>query len=97
MTEFEIEMRGKLIAQSYLIELALGSILAANPQRVQLLEKLRFDVLTQLRSDYSSIGPGVPSPDAAMAVIASATDALTDHIDRMIGQFSNPKPPIHHA
>lgn len=97
MTETDIELRGRLIAQGYLLEIALGSLLSARPDRTELLARLRFDLHAQLRLDYSGTGPGIPSPDATPAVVSFASRCLDEHLDRLAGQFDNPAPPRHSA
>lgn len=97
MNEFETEMRGRIIALSYLAEIALGSILAQNPDRVATLERLRFDWHTQLRSDHAATGPASLSPNADPAVVRVAGEAIDIHVARLIAQFENPAPPRHRA
>lgn len=94
MNEFETEMRGRIIALSYLVEISLGSILAGNPDRIRKLEEMRFALVSQLQLDYAATGPAYPSPDATAPVVRIATGVLNDHIDRLLRQFEVPAQPL---
>ena len=61
------------------------------------INKLRFDLVAQLRVDHQAGGPGFPSPDAEVAVVDAATDYLNQIFDRLASQFGLPPPPRHTA
>lgn len=97
MTDQDIELRAKLLAHSYLIEVAIGTLISNHPQPTRMIEKLRFDLVAQLRADHQAGGPAFPSPDAEAVVVDASTDYLYQMFDRLASQFELQPPPRHNA
>ncbi len=92
-----VEMQSKLLAQSYLLEILLGSIISPQPDPINAINNLRFELVAQLRDDHLPGRPGFPSPDATAAVVESATNHLNQMFDRLASQFELQPPPRHTA
>lgn len=86
-----------LAAQGYLIELLLMNIAHQQSDPLGLIEKMRFQLETQLHSDVSRLGEVFPGIGATQALCDATKGCLNMALDRVAGQFENQPPPKYHA
>lgn len=97
MNEQIEKLMAGLAAQGYLIELLLLQLVHQQAEPVHVLDTIRFQLETQLRSDAARLAETYPGISATPARVAATTAALNACLDRIAGQFENPAPPKHFA
>ena len=97
MNEKLMNITAGLVAQGYLLELLLLNMAHQQESPTSLIETIRFQLETQLRSDAQQIGEVFPGIGATEELCAAATACLNATLDRVAGQFENPLPPKYHA
>lgn len=93
----EINVRAQLIAQSYLLEMLLMNLVKDQPAPVQVLEQMRFWLAAQLNADAPRWATAAGSDAEGQSLVHAATSQLETLLDRVAGQFENPRPTLHSA
>lgn len=94
MTDKNKQLEAAIIVQGYLLEILLLNRVHQQPDPIQTLDLIRFQVKTQLEDDLQKELSLVPvSAELKRAIAAN----LGDTFDRAAGQLERPAPPRHHA
>lgn len=91
-TDHHIE--AAIVVQGYLMEILLGTIVSSQPNPLQTLDHVRFQVRTQLEDDLRQ---GRFSARVSTELKQAIDAALSASFDRVEGQLTNPAPPRHDA
>jgi len=86
----DINLRGALIAQTYLIEFLLHNLLHQQNDPAKVIESMRFHMTAQLRDDSDQQSPIFLGEPASRDLADAASHQLGLMLDRLHTQFSNP-------